>query len=64
MGITLLKEVVQLLINVIAGGEHCPLVVLRGDSTVHDAEIHRAGADINDHGVVKGVHTVGDRKRL
>ena len=64
VGIALLDQSVEVAVHRVPGGAQGALIVLGREAAHQDAEVRRAGADVDDHRVNQGIQPVGDGERL
>ena len=64
LGVAVADQVVQLLVDRVAGDREADLVVFAGDGAVHAAQVARAGADVDHQDVAHPLHAVGDGEWL
>ena len=62
--VALPDELEQVLVDRVAGGGERPLVLLGRIAAAHDAEVGRAGADVDDQCVQQRVESVSHGERL
>ncbi len=62
--VAVVDDLEKLLIDRVAGRRQGALVLFRRVAALHDAEVARPGADVDDHRVQEGVEAVGDGERL